>query len=44
MPVLKVLIFEPDMKSIEHKHALPAQHRLIITDTEHFVLALVVGP
>jgi len=32
------------MKSIEHKHALSAQHRLMITDTEHFVSALVVGP
>jgi len=31
------------MKSIERKHALSAQHRLIITDTEHFVPALVVG-
>jgi len=39
-----ILIFEPDMKSIDHKHALSAQHRLIITDTEHFVSALVVGP
>ena len=39
-----ILIFEADMKSIEHKHALSAQHRLIITDTEHFVSALVVGP
>jgi len=38
-----ILIFEPDMKSIEHKHALSAQHRLILTDTEHFVSALVVG-
>jgi len=42
--IIFVLIFEPDMKSIEHKHALPAQHRLIITDAEHFALALVVGP
>jgi len=32
------------MKSIEHKHKLSAQHRLIITDTERFVTALVVGP
>ena len=39
-----ILIFEPDMKSIEHKHTLSAQHRLIITDREHFVSALVVGP
>ena len=39
-----ILVFEPDMKSIEHKHALSAQNRLIITDTEHFVSALVVGP
>jgi len=32
------------MKATEHKHALSAQHRLIITDAEHFVSALVVGP
>jgi len=32
------------MKSIEHKYPLSAQHRSIITDTEHFVSALVVGP
>ena len=37
-------MFDPDMKSVEHKHALSALHRLIITDTEHFVSALVVGP
>jgi len=39
-----ILIFEPDTKSIEHKHTPSAQHRLIITDTERFVTALVVGP
>jgi len=30
-----ILVFEPDTKSIEHKHTLFAQGRLIITDTEH---------
>jgi len=34
------LRFEPDTKSIEHKQTLPAQRRLIITDTERFVTAL----
>ena len=39
-----ILIFEPDTKSVEHKHTLSAQHRLILTNTERFVTALVVGP
>jgi len=33
-------MFEPDTKSIEHKHTLSLQRRLIITDTEGFVMAL----
>jgi len=37
-------MFEPDTKSIEHKHKLSAQSRLIITDTEHFLTALGTGP
>jgi len=39
-----MLIFELETKSVEHKHTVPAQHRLIIQDTECFVTALVVGP
>jgi len=39
-----ILTFEPDMKFIEPKHTLSAQHGLIITVTERFVTALVVGP
>ena len=39
-----ISIFEPDTKSVEHKHTLSAQHRLILTDTERFVTALVGGP
>ena len=34
-------MFEPDTKSIEHKHILSPQRRLIITDTESFVTALM---
>jgi len=37
------LIFESDTKSTEHKRT-SAQHRWIITDTERFVTALLVGP
>jgi len=37
-------MLERDTKSTEHKHTLSAQHRLIITDTERLVTALVVGP
>jgi len=33
-------MFEPDTKSIEHKHTLSPQRRLIITGTEGFVMAL----
>jgi len=36
-------MFEPDTKSIEHKHTLSPQRRLIITDIECFVTALVWG-
>jgi len=32
-------MFEPDTKSIEHKHTLSPQRKLI-TDTEGFVMAL----
>jgi len=32
------------MKFVEPRHALSAQHGLIITVTERFVPALVVGP
>jgi len=32
------------MKFIKTKHTLSAQHGLIITVTERFVTALVVGP
>jgi len=39
-----ILIFKPDTKSTGHNHSLSVQHRLIITDTECFVTALVVGP
>jgi len=39
-----ILIFEPETKSVERKHTLSAQHRLIIPDTERLVMALVVGP
>jgi len=39
-----ILIFESDAKSIQHKRTLSAQHRWIITDTERFVTALLVGP
>jgi len=39
-----ILFFEPDTKPTGHKHRLSAQHRLIITDTERFVTALVVRP
>jgi len=28
---------------MQHKHTLPAQHRLVITDTEHLLTALLVG-
>jgi len=28
---------------MQHKHILPAQHRLVIIDTEHLVTALLVG-
>ena len=38
-----ILIFEPDTKFTEHKHTLSVLHRLIIIDTERFVMALVVG-
>jgi len=31
-------MFEPDTKSIKHKHTLSPQRRLIITDTEGFVM------
>ena len=33
-------MFEQDRKSIENKHTLPPQRRLIITDTEGFAMAL----
>jgi len=36
-------MFEPDTRSIEHKHILSAQHRLI-TDAQHFVMVLGMGP
>jgi len=36
---LFILIFEPDTKSIVHKHTLSALRRLIITDTERFATA-----
>jgi len=39
-----MLVFEPETKSVEHKHTLSTQHRLIIQDTECSVKALVVGP
>jgi len=32
------------MKFIERKHTLSVQHGLIVTVTERFVTALVVGP
>jgi len=38
--MFQISIFEPDTKSIEHKHTLFPQRRLIITDTEVFVMAL----
>jgi len=38
-----ILFFEPDTKSMQHKHTLSAQHRLVITDTEHSVMTLLVG-
>jgi len=37
---LKISMFEPDTKFMEHKHTLSPQHRLIITDTEGFFMAL----
>jgi len=33
-------MFEPDARTIEHTHTLPAQCRLITTDTERFLTAL----
>jgi len=33
-------MFEPDTKSVDHKHTLSPQHRLIFIDTEGFVMAL----
>jgi len=39
-----MLIFESDVKSIKYKRTLSAQHRWIVTDTERFVTALLVGP
>jgi len=33
-------MFEPDTKSIKHKHTLSPQRRLILTDTEGFVMTL----
>jgi len=39
-----ILIFKPYTKSTGHNHSLSGQHRLIVTDTERFVTALVVGP
>ena len=38
--LFKISMFEPDTKSIEHKHTLSPQRRLIITDTEDFAMAL----
>jgi len=43
MIYFNILLFEPDTKSMQHKHTLPVQHRLVIIDTEHLVTALLVG-
>jgi len=41
--IIFILTFVPDTKSIEHKHTLPAQRKLEMTDTERFVTALGLG-
>jgi len=41
---LFILMFEPDTKSVEHKHTQSAQRRLIKTDTERFITALEEEP
>jgi len=37
-------MFEPDTKSIKHKHTLSLQRRMIKTDTKRFIRVLEVEP
>jgi len=37
-------MFEPDTKSIKHKHTLSLQRRMNKNDTKRFITVLVVEP